>query len=108
MRFQSHLASHACCRYQRSDGDVDLLTKGDNNQVPATSPSSSSSSRAAQVDDRGLYAPGQLFLNKRHIIGKATAFLPRVGIVTIIMNDYPYVKYVLIGVLCIFVLTSRE
>ena len=61
-----------------------------------------------QVDDRGLYAPGQLFLNRRHVIGKATAFLPRVGIVTIIMNDYPYVKYVLIGVLCIFVLTSRE
>jgi signal peptidase len=64
--------------------------------------------KRAQVDDRGLYAPGQLFLNRRHIIGKAVAFLPRVGMVTIIMNDYPYVKYLLIGVLCIFVLTSRE
>ncbi len=89
---------------------MDLLTKGDNNQVLAQPPSLClfHHSSMAQVDDRGLYAPGQLFLNRRHILGKATAFLPRVGIVTIIMNDYPYVKYVLIGVLCIFVLTSRE
>jgi signal peptidase len=28
--------------------------------------------------------------------------------VTIIMNDYPYLKYALIGLLGIFVLTSRE
>lgn len=77
-------------------------------QCSCLTPFFSFSTRFDQVDDRGLYARDQLFLNRRHIIGKATAFLPRVGIVTIIMNDYPYVKYVLIGVLCIFVLTSRE
>jgi signal peptidase len=34
--------------------------------------------------------------------------LPHVGRVTIIMNDYPLVKYALIGVLGLFVVTSKE
>ena len=36
------------------------------------------------------------------------SFLPHVGRVTIIMNDYPLVKYALIGVLGLFVVTSKE
>lgn len=35
-------------------------------------------------------------------------FCPYVGMVTIIMNDYPYVKYLLIGILGLLVLTSKE
>lgn len=35
-------------------------------------------------------------------------YLPMIGQATIIMNDYPFVKYLLIGVLGIFVLTSKE
>jgi len=35
------------------------LTKGDNNQV----------------DDRGLYAPGQLWLEKKDVIGRARGYL---------------------------------
>ena len=35
-------------------------------------------------------------------------YLPYVGMVTILMNDYPYLKYALIGVLGLFVLTSKE
>ena len=41
--------------YCRSDGHVKFLTKGDNNQV----------------DDRGLYAPGQLWLEKKDVVGRA-------------------------------------
>merc|ERR1712070_84413 len=78
--------------HERPDGEVDLLTKGDNNPV----------------DDRGLYPPGQLWLNERHIIGRAKGFLPYVGMVTIVMNDYPYLKFLLIGVLGLFVLSNRE
>ena len=34
LRIFNEIISHVfCSRYQRSDGDVDLLTKGDNNQV---------------------------------------------------------------------------
>lgn len=115
--------------HEKDDGDVDLLTKGDNNKV----------------DDRGLYTPGQKWLNKQHVIGRARGwaaspsplpcsplhrvsallsavrlvagsgsgalltdggavglqlfcwcatirYLPYVGMVTIIMNDYPMFK----------------
>ncbi|XP_031131832.1 signal peptidase complex catalytic subunit SEC11C [Ipomoea triloba] len=65
--------------------DFDILTKGDNNSV----------------DDRagGLYSPGQHWLNRQHIIGRAVGFLPYVGYVTIIMTEKPIVKFVLIGAL---------
>jgi signal peptidase I len=35
-------------------------------------------------------------------------YLPYVGMVTIVMNDYPYVKWALIGVLALFVITSKD
>ena len=52
------------------------MTKGDNNSV----------------DDRGLYAPGQQWLEKSDMVGRARGFLPYVGMVTILMNEYPKVK----------------
>ncbi|KAF4517241.1 hypothetical protein B566_EDAN011624 [Ephemera danica] len=64
----------------KNNGTVKFLTKGDNNSV----------------DDRGLYAPGQLWLTKRDVVGRARGFLPYVGMVTIYMNEYPKFKvYVL-------------
>eukprot|EP01103_Thecamoeba_quadrilineata_P007656 TRINITY_DN17502_c0_g1_i1.p1 TRINITY_DN17502_c0_g1~~TRINITY_DN17502_c0_g1_i1.p1 ORF type:complete len:201 (-),score=15.04 TRINITY_DN17502_c0_g1_i1:16-618(-) len=72
--------------------ETEILTKGDNNQV----------------DDRGLYQRGQLWLKREHILGRAMGFLPYVGMVTIIMNDFPIVKYLLIAFLGFFVLVSRE
>lgn len=35
-------------------------------------------------------------------------YMPYVGMVTILMNDYPYLKYILIAVLGLFVLSTRE
>ncbi|XP_019169030.1 PREDICTED: signal peptidase complex catalytic subunit SEC11C [Ipomoea nil] len=70
--------------HQRNDSrEFDILTKGDNNPE----------------DDRGLYSPGQQWLNRHHIIGRAVGFLPYVGYVTIIMTAKPIVKFVLIGAL---------
>uniref|UniRef100_A0A1A9Z718 Signal peptidase complex catalytic subunit SEC11 n=1 Tax=Glossina pallidipes TaxID=7398 RepID=A0A1A9Z718_GLOPL len=63
--------------HEKDDGSVKFLTKGDNNNV----------------DDRGLYAPGQLWLTKKDIVGRARGFLPYVGIITIFMNEYPKVKF---------------
>lgn len=60
----------------RKNGTVKFLTKGDNNSV----------------DDRGLYAPGQLWLTKKDVVGRARGFLPYVGMVTILMNEYPKFK----------------
>jgi len=78
--------------HEKENGYVKFLTKGDNNQV----------------DDRGLYAPGQLWLEKKDVVGRAKGFLPYVGIVTILMNDYPKFKYAVLGLLGLFVLIHRE
>ncbi|XP_048441365.1 signal peptidase complex catalytic subunit SEC11A-like, partial [Pyrus x bretschneideri] len=73
---------------QKDTGEVYVLTKGDNNDD----------------DDRGLYAQGQQWLHRRHIMG----FLPDVGWVTIIMTEKPIIKYILIGALGLLVITSKD
>ncbi|OAE25590.1 hypothetical protein AXG93_2982s1110 [Marchantia polymorpha subsp. ruderalis] len=45
---------------RRNTGDVEVLTKGDNNAG----------------DDRLLYAQGQMWLQRHHIMGRAVGFLP--------------------------------
>ncbi|WAR29769.1 SC11A-like protein [Mya arenaria] len=44
--------------HEKENGTVRFLTKGDNNSV----------------DDRGLYAPGQLWLEKKEVVGRARGF----------------------------------
>ena len=48
--------------HEKESGEVDMLTKGDNNAV----------------DDRGLYAASQSWINKEHVIGRAKGYLPYV------------------------------
>lgn len=71
---------------------VKFLTKGDNNSV----------------DDRSLYAPGQIWLTPDDIVGRARGFLPYVGMITIFMNEYPKFKYTLLACLGLYVLVHRE
>jgi signal peptidase len=78
--------------HEHVGGGVDYLTKGDNNNI----------------DDRNLYAPDQLWVHRDEIMGTAKASLPYVGMVTIVLNDYPWLKYVLVGVMGLFVLTAKE
>ncbi|XP_053680141.1 signal peptidase complex catalytic subunit SEC11A [Anopheles nili] len=78
--------------HEKNNGTVKFLTKGDNNSV----------------DDRGLYAPGQLWLTKKDIVGRARGFLPYVGMITIYMNEYPKLKYGILGLLALYVLVHRE
>ncbi|KAF8558593.1 hypothetical protein OG21DRAFT_1455141 [Imleria badia] len=68
-----------------------MLTKGDNNHV----------------DDIELYQ-GLDYLERRHIIGKVRGFLPYIGYVTIAMNDFPQLKYALLGGLGLLALIQRE
>ena len=42
------------------------------------------------------------------MIGRARGFLPLIGRVTVLMNDYPYFKYALLGILSLVVLTTKE
>jgi len=69
-----------------------ILTKGDNNSV----------------DDRGLYAKGQLWLHKSDLMGRVRGYLPYVGMVTIILNDYPSIKWGLIGMMSLFVIIAKD
>nr|CAD7425027.1 unnamed protein product [Timema monikensis] len=93
--------------HEKENGTVKFLTKGDNNSV----------------DDRGLYAPGQLWLTKKDVVGRARGFLPYVGMVTIYMNEYPKFKvslgshfysgmkagnYAVLACLGLYVLVHRE
>ncbi|KAG8652059.1 signal peptidase complex catalytic subunit SEC11A [Manihot esculenta] len=77
---------------RRDSRDVDILTKGDSNDV----------------DDRFLYKYGQNWLNPQHITGRAIGFLPYVGWVTIIMTEKPLIKYILISALGLLVITSKD
>ena len=67
--------------HKKEDGTVKFLTKDDHNSI----------------DDRGLYAPGQFWLTKKDVVGRARGYLPYVGIVTIIMNQYPKFKYAVLA-----------
>ncbi|KAG6740189.1 hypothetical protein POTOM_055629 [Populus tomentosa] len=77
---------------QENTGKVDILTKGDANDV----------------DDRGLYAYGQYWLKPQQIMGRAVGFMPYAGWVTIMMTEKPIIKYVLIGALGLLVITSKD
>uniref|UniRef100_A0A5F8GPQ0 Signal peptidase complex catalytic subunit SEC11 n=1 Tax=Monodelphis domestica TaxID=13616 RepID=A0A5F8GPQ0_MONDO len=81
--------------YEKDKGNVKFLTKGDNNEV----------------DDRGTNLSnkeGQNWLEKKDVVGRARGFLPYIGMVTIIMNDYPKFKYVLLAVMGAYVILKRE
>jgi len=81
--------------HQRSDvnpTEVAMLTKGDNNPG----------------HDRPLYKGSLDWINRHHVMGRALAYMPYVGMMTIWMNDYPLLKFALIGVLGLFVIINRE
>lgn len=70
-----------------------LLTKGDNNDE----------------DDISLYAPGQTFLERKEdVVGIVKGFMPLVGMVTLAMNDYPWLRYILLGGMGLTALINRE
>lgn len=77
---------------QDNGSELTILTKGDNNSV----------------DDRGLYAPRQKFITSKNVLGRAYAFLPYMGMITILLNDYPWLKYLMIGSMAFFVMIGRD
>lgn len=74
------------------NGSYKLLTKGDNNEV----------------HDRGLYNHGQKWLENGDIVGRAKVNAPYIGLITIKLNDYPQLKFMLLGLIAVFGLLSRE
>lgn len=74
------------------NGDYNCLTKGDNNEV----------------NDRGLYHNRKHWLNKQHLQGRIKGFLPYIGILTILLNDYPKIKWLILIIMGVMVITSSD
>lgn len=60
------------------------------------------------MHDRGLYNRGQKWLEQRDLMGTVKGYIPFLGMVTIIMNDHPKIKWTVISVLAYFTLSVRE
>ncbi|KAG9056941.1 Signal peptidase complex catalytic subunit [Serendipita sp. 407] len=69
----------------------EILTKGDNNP-----------------QDDIVFYKNLKWLERQHVVGKVRGFLPYIGYVTIAMNDFPQLKYALLGIMGLFALISRE
>ena len=68
------------------------LTKGDNNNG----------------DDRALYPKGVLYIEDKHVVGRVVGIVPYAGYATIILNDYPLCKYLMLGGMLVSMLLSKE
>lgn len=68
-----------------------MLTKGDNNHL----------------NDIDLYQ-GLEWLDRRHIVGKVRGFLPYIGHLIIAVNDFPQLKYALLGGFGLLAFLQRE
>ncbi|BAM82759.1 probable signal peptidase I [Cyanidioschyzon merolae strain 10D] len=69
-----------------------FLTKGDNNFG----------------DDRGLYPADKKWLLRSDVIGRVIFTIPKVGMLTILMNTHKWLKYALIGLLSLTLLFISE
>ena len=74
-------------------GRQKILTKGDNNYAS---------------DDHGIYLHGQKWVEREDVLGRARIHIPSAGMLTIVMNDYPYLKVLLLTILGFAVLTSSD
>jgi signal peptidase len=78
--------------HEDAKGEKYILTKGDNNHG----------------DDRNLYDPGQDWIHEANIVGRSTAYVSYVGMLTILLAENFALKVAVLGVLGFFVLTSKE
>ncbi|CAO4386580.1 unnamed protein product [Caenorhabditis nigoni] len=78
--------------HEKSVNDTKFLTKGDNNNV----------------HDRSLYAENQQWLKRSDVVGRVKGLIPYCGYVTILVNEVPYFKHILIGFMAIVTLIHRE
>ena len=69
-----------------------ILSKGDYNKV----------------DDRALYSDGQVWLKRKDLMGKVQGYLPYVGYLTILLNDYPSLKWSLLSFMGVMVIISKD
>jgi signal peptidase len=60
-------------------------------------------------DNSGLPEdPVKLWIEEDEVLGRATGFLPSIGLVTLYLTDYPMLKFWLITILGLLVLTTSD
>ena len=69
-----------------------VLTKGDNNNI----------------HDRGLYGRNLNWISNDILLGRVRANFPYIGYATIVLNENPFLKYVMLFILGLSVLGSRD
>ncbi len=67
------------------------MTKGDNNDI----------------DDRALYPKGQSYVYRDQVVGLVRGYLPVLGWVAILLNEYQYVKFGVIMILALAAFMTR-
>ena len=72
--------------------EFSALTKGDNNGA----------------DDWSLYPSNLFWLKWEHIIGRIRGYLPYVGYISIIINDYPILKFLLLASMIVSVMINKD
>ena len=62
------------------------------------------------MHDRGLYneEADQLWLKRSDVLGRVKGFLPYIGLLTIILTDYPFLKFIVVGIMAIFVIIGKD
>eukprot|EP00354_Favella_ehrenbergii_P009553 CAMPEP_0170451728 /NCGR_PEP_ID=MMETSP0123-20130129/872_1 /TAXON_ID=182087 /ORGANISM="Favella ehrenbergii, Strain Fehren 1" /LENGTH=142 /DNA_ID=CAMNT_0010713515 /DNA_START=133 /DNA_END=561 /DNA_ORIENTATION=- len=84
---------HRVVTWQKDDkGKIKLLTKGDNNPV----------------NDRGLYKNKELYITDDMVVGKVHGIVPYAGYLTIMLNDYPMLKFAMLGTMLLSVLLTKD
>ena len=78
------------------------MTKGDNNQVHDQQ--LYGGNQQFQISDH----VGQAFLDRDNIYGSSIAYAPYFGMFTIWTTDYPWLRYAILGIMAIFILTGKE
>jgi len=78
--------------HNEEDGEQKILTKGDNNEG----------------FDRPLYAKNEMWITRKNVLGRARGLLPVVGHLTIILSEFPIVKYLMLSIMGFFVLTGQD
>ncbi|KAJ3168749.1 hypothetical protein HK101_011598 [Irineochytrium annulatum] len=78
---------------ERGGGDgkgAVMLTKGDHNLE----------------NDRALYAPGQLWIRERDVVGRVRGIVPYIGYVSVLLNENAMVKTAVLGAVGLMALLS--
>ena len=60
------------------------------------------------MDDRGLYPKNNVYLDDSNVVAHVWANIPYSGYLTLLMNDYPVLKYSMIGLMFVGVLVSKD